>query len=79
MYDDAGEPALRFAHNGRESTSGTVDPPITLQASTFELARAITGRRTLDEIRAYDWSPTAEPERLLALPPFTARVASLGE
>lgn len=79
MYDAAAEPALRFAHDGRESTSGTVEPAITLRASTFELARAVTGRRTLDEIRAYDWSPAAVPERLLALPPFTARLDSLGE
>jgi len=79
MYDAAGEPALRLSHDGRESTCGTVEPAITLRASTFELARAVTGRRTLDEIRAYDWSPSAAPERLLALPPFTARSVSLGE
>jgi uncharacterized protein (TIGR03083 family) len=79
MYDDAGEPAVRFEHDGAQSTSGTGEPAITLRASTFELARAITGRRTLDEIRAYDWSPSAAPERLLALPPFTARFDSLGE
>jgi uncharacterized protein (TIGR03083 family) len=79
MYDAAGEPALRLEHDGAESMCGSVDPAITLRASTFELARAVTGRRTLDEIRAYDWSPTAAPERLLALPPFNARVDSLGE
>lgn len=79
MYDAAGEPALRFAHDGRESVCGMVEPAITLRASSFELARAVTGRRTLDEIRAYDWSPDAAPERLLALPPFTARLESLGE
>jgi uncharacterized protein (TIGR03083 family) len=79
MYDGAGEPALHFGHDGRESISGTGEPAITLRASTFELARAMTGRRTLDEIRAYDWSPAAAPERLLALPPFTARGDSLDE
>jgi uncharacterized protein (TIGR03083 family) len=79
MYDAAGEPALRLEYDGGESTSGTVEPMITLRTSTFELARAVTGRRTLDEIRAYDWLPTAVPERLLALPPFTARTETLGE
>jgi uncharacterized protein (TIGR03083 family) len=78
-YDETGDRAVRFAHDGRESTSGTVEPAVTLRASTFELARAVTGRRTLDEIRAYDWSPSATPERLLVLPPFNARFDSLGE
>jgi uncharacterized protein (TIGR03083 family) len=79
MYDDTGEPALHFEHDGAASRSGTMEPAITLRASTFELARAITGRRTLAEIGAYDWSPGAAPEQLLALPPFTACAVSLGE
>ncbi|MBR8743762.1 maleylpyruvate isomerase N-terminal domain-containing protein [Nocardiopsis sp. MG754419] len=34
---------------------------LTLDASAFELARAVTGRRSLDQIRALDWSGDPAP------------------
>lgn len=36
-------------------------PPVTVAVSDIELFRSRLGRRTLDEVRAYDWSADPEP------------------
>jgi flavin-binding protein dodecin len=79
VYDEAGDPAVRFESEAVAATAGRAPVDVTVRASTFELGRAIVGRRTVAEITAYDWTPTARPERLLVLPLFTARQVSLGE
>ncbi len=78
-YDDAGRPALRVETDAVAGTAGSGPVEATLRASTFEVARAIAGRRTLAEIAAYDWSPAPRAEWLLLLEPFTATPTSLGE
>jgi hypothetical protein len=57
-----------------------VEPVETLTADPFEFGRAITGRRSLDQIRAFEWS--TDPELYLAsftLGPFTPRSTDLAE
>jgi hypothetical protein len=49
-----------------------------VEASRFELLRAMTGRRSLDQMRAYGWEGAPSPERLV-LPIFTPRADALVE
>ncbi|MGQ0804930.1 MAG: maleylpyruvate isomerase N-terminal domain-containing protein [Actinomycetota bacterium] len=50
----------------------------TVRAERFELFRAMTGRRSVDQMAAYHWSGAAQPEALVA-PLFTARPTPLVE
>jgi uncharacterized protein (TIGR03083 family) len=79
IYDGAGDPALRVESETIAMTAGAGEVGATVRASTFELGRAIVGRRTVAEVAAYEWRPTACPERLLVLPIFTPRTESLAE
>jgi len=51
---------------------------IGVRADRFELVRAMTGRRSADQMRGFDWDGEATPE-LLVLPIFTPRPAPLVE
>jgi uncharacterized protein (TIGR03083 family) len=62
---------------GTESI-GTGAREIRVRAPRFELLRAMTGRRSLDQIRAFDWDGEAAPE-LLLFPIFTPRPTPLVE
>jgi uncharacterized protein (TIGR03083 family) len=75
----AGAPAIRFVTELGEDVAGTGEPAVTVRASRFELVRATTGRRTREEIAAYDWEPAPDPALLLAAPFFTIRTEPLGE
>jgi uncharacterized protein (TIGR03083 family) len=55
--------ALRAA-DGWSATAGEGSPDVELRASSFELFRSFGGRRSLDQIRALDWS--ADPDVYLA-------------
>jgi uncharacterized protein (TIGR03083 family) len=79
VYDAAGMPATRYESDAVTATAGTGAVDTTVRASTFELGRAIAGRRTVVEIAGYEWTPEPRPERVLALPLFTPPVRSLGE
>ena len=79
VYDTAGMPATRFESESVTATAGTGVLDCTVRASTFELGRAIVGRRTVAEIAAYEWTPEPRPDRVLALPIFTPPAVSLGE
>lgn len=77
MVLDASEP-MRL-----ESEAGAVDvgegaPVATVRASRFEFARSMTGRRSLDQMRAYDWEGDPRPERLV-LAIFSPRETPLVE
>jgi uncharacterized protein (TIGR03083 family) len=78
-YDGRDEPALRIVADGVETVAGSGAVQATVRASTFDLGRAIAGRRTLGEIAAFEWDPRPYPERLLVLEPFRARSVPLGE
>jgi uncharacterized protein (TIGR03083 family) len=79
VYDDRGEPAVRIVGDGFDAVAGSGEVQATVRASTFDLGRAIAGRRTLAEIAAFDWAPAPLPERLLVLETFRAPADSLGE
>jgi uncharacterized protein (TIGR03083 family) len=58
---EAGLPALEVKAGDLTSVAGKGDPAGSVSGEPFELLRAITGRRTLDEIRSLDWSTDPEP------------------
>jgi hypothetical protein len=49
---------------------GSGAPSAILRASRFELLRAMTGRRSQAQVRAFAWEGQADPERLLLAPFF---------
>jgi uncharacterized protein (TIGR03083 family) len=51
----------RTAFDDRVAAAGLAPLDITGLASQFELFRALTGRRSADQVRAYAWSGDAEP------------------
>jgi uncharacterized protein (TIGR03083 family) len=80
MRTQGGAPAIRFETEDGAETVGAGEPVATIEASRFEILRALTGRRTAKEIEAYGWDPQpARPELLLAAPIFTMRAAPLNE
>jgi uncharacterized protein (TIGR03083 family) len=91
---DASSIALAFAPMARFALSGGLrlhseyetvvtgdgdpSPTTTVRAPRFEFFRAMTGRRSLDQIRAYEWSGDPRPEDLV-IGIFTARTSPLVE
>jgi uncharacterized protein (TIGR03083 family) len=57
----AGLAPLRFVAGSHTVVSGPGEPEATLTAEPFELARAVAGRRTADQLRSYRWEGDAEP------------------
>ena len=57
----AGLPALRFDLGEKSYTAGEGEPAATVRASRFELFRAMSGRRSPEQIKAYTWDGDAEP------------------
>jgi hypothetical protein len=55
------------------------EPVATVRADRFELFRAMTGRRTHDQIRGYEWEGDPQPEAIVVRPLFTARTDALVE
>ena len=56
---DAELPSVVIRAGGREWQAGVKDPEAELSGDAFELLRALTGRRTIDEIAALEWSGDA--------------------
>lgn len=54
-------PSLRFVTKQRDVVAGYGEPAATARGSTFELFRALSGRRTPDQVSAYEWDGDAEP------------------
>jgi len=54
-------PPLRIRAGTREWVIGEGEPVATLTGDPFELARAASGRRSPDQIRAYHWEGDPEP------------------
>lgn len=57
----AGVPALRVVTPDIDRQLGEGEASATLRTSTFELFRAIQGRRTTDQVRSLDWDGDPEP------------------
>ena len=75
----AGAHALRFVVDGGEQESGVGDFVARVEASRFELFRAVSGRRTADEVASYRWDREPDAQLLLGAEIFTIRTVSLGE
>ena len=58
---EKGLPALLVVSDEGERRLGESDPEATLRASSFELLRAISGRRSADRLVALDWSGDPTP------------------
>jgi uncharacterized protein (TIGR03083 family) len=56
-----GRPALRLRAAGREWAEGSGRPAAVLAADAFELFRALSGRRSLEQVRALAWDGDPEP------------------
>lgn len=57
----SGGPAVRFVTEHKEVVAGGGEPAATVRAPRFELFRALSGRRSLDQVRAYEWDGDPEP------------------
>ncbi len=65
-----GRPELALVTDVGVRVVGAGMPTVTLRASQFELLRAMTGRRSRAQVRAYAWEGEPDPERLLLAPFF---------
>jgi uncharacterized protein (TIGR03083 family) len=69
---EVGLPALELRYDGKSRVYGDGDPGATVEASRYELTRALANRRSNAQIRAYQW--TGDPEPYLAIiPAYNAR------
>lgn len=57
--------ALRILHDAGESVVGAGEPTATVQTTRFEIVRASVGRRSYDQIAAWDWEGDARPETVV--------------
>lgn len=79
VRSDAGAPAVRYVTDAGVDVAGAGEPVATVEAPRFELVRAVTGRRTREEVSAFGWEPEPRVELVVAAPLFTPRTESLGE
>jgi uncharacterized protein (TIGR03083 family) len=75
--DPAGA-TLRIETDAGGATVGTGERHVGVRAQRYEVFRTMTGRRSVEQIRAFDWDGKADPE-LLVLPIFTPRPTPLVE
>jgi len=59
--DAAGLPAIRLVTDGYDRSIGSGGPGLTVRGDAFEIARALFGRRSIDQIAAFDWTGDARP------------------
>jgi len=78
QLDAAERGALVVHHRHTTETLGTGEPAASVRLDDFEFMRAVTGRRSVDQIAAYDWDGAFAPEHLV-LARFTARPDPLVE
>jgi uncharacterized protein (TIGR03083 family) len=63
---DGSEP-LRLESEVGPVIVGEGDPVATVRASRFDFVRSYTGRRSLDQMKAFDWDGEPRPERLVLM------------
>ena len=74
-----GEPGLRVVTDEDDVVTGAGEPVATVTTSKFEFIRAVSGRRSADEIAAFEWQGTIDPQLIVFTPMFTMRATPLGE
>jgi uncharacterized protein (TIGR03083 family) len=65
-----GRPQLSLVTDVGVCVVGSGGPAVTVHTSRFELLRAMTGRRSHAQVRAYGWDGEPDPERLVLAPFF---------
>ncbi len=70
--------AITVEHGGATDTVGSGEPVASLRIDDFEFVRALTGRRCVEQLAAYDWDGAFAPEHLV-LARFAARPDPLVE
>jgi len=76
--DGQGAPGLLLETGRGSKTVGTGEPRATVRLEEFELVRAMTGRRSVAQMEAYDWDGAPEaPHLVLAI--FTPRAVDFVE
>lgn len=75
---DAGLPTVIVQCGEHEWTAGREEPQGYVRASLFEMLRGLTGRRTLDEVKGFDWTIDAAPY-LELFPMYPLTESSLNE
>jgi len=70
--------ALTVEHGGATHTVGSGEPVASLRLDDFEFVRALTGRRCVEQLAAYDWDGAFAPAHLV-LARFAARPDPLVE
>ncbi len=73
-----GMPALRIVYGSKERVLGEGAPAATVEAGRYELFRAMGGRRSRHQIRAYRWTGDPDPY-LPVFPAYVERVVDLVE
>lgn len=58
---DAGLPTLTVEAGPHQWVAGREEPVGSVKAPLFDLLRGLTGRRTLDEVKSFDWSVDPAP------------------
>lgn len=58
---DAGLPTITVEAGENQWTAGLEEPIGSVRAPLFEMLRGLTGRRTADEVKGFDWSIDAAP------------------
>ena len=56
---------LRIIHEAGETVVGSGEPTATVRTSRFEIVRASVGRRSYDQIAAWDWEGDARPQTVV--------------
>ncbi|MGH8978133.1 MAG: maleylpyruvate isomerase family mycothiol-dependent enzyme [Acidimicrobiia bacterium] len=75
----SGAPAVRVVHEAGEAVSGAGEPVAAVTTTRFDYVRAVSGRRTAEEITGYEWEGTADPGLVFFGAIFTMRTEPLGE
>lgn len=75
---DTADTMLRVECDDRAVTVGSGDRRLGVRVDEYDLFRSMTGRRSLDQMRAFDWDGQPAPE-LLVLAIFTPRPTPLVE
>lgn len=58
---EAGLGSLRIRHDGADHVLGEGEPVAAITGGGHDLLRALAGRRTADQVRAFEWTGDAEP------------------
>ena len=66
----AANPALVLVTERDERVAGVEPAAARVRASEFELLRAMTGRRSVEQIEAYDWEGEPVVDRIVFVPMF---------